>query len=233
MKKIDGPFLAPKSGGKAQQLVIFLHGYGSNGDDLLSIGEEWAEHLPDAAFVSPNAPDPCDMNPAFGYQWFAIRAIDRAAMERDKAIETVRPVLDGFIDEQLRKWDIPENRLIVAGFSQGAMMALYCMPRRKKPCAGIIGYSGMLIDAHGLKGEGIVRMPVLAIHGERDEVVPPGMLEGISDGFSSAKFDVETIMRPQLAHSIDQFGLIRGLEFCRECFDIAEQNTAKKAQVTP
>lgn len=217
IRQLEGPFLPPKSG-KAKQLVMFLHGYGANGADLLSLGEEWAEALPDAAFVSPNAPEICEAYAA-GYQWFSIRAIDEKVFERERQIEKVTPILDAFIDAQLQHWGVGENRLVVAGFSQGAMMAMYTMPRRKIPCAGILAYSGLLIDAAGLKAPGIVKMPVLAIHGDSDEIVPPEHLRAVQSGFSGAGFEVEAVLRPGLGHGIDHFGLMRGVQFIKEAFE--------------
>lgn len=220
---LDGPFIAPRSGGAAKQLVIFLHGYGASGEDLISIGHEWAPYLPDAAFVSPHAPEVCEAFSA-GYQWFSIRAIDPQAFEREKQAARAMPALNAFIDAQIEKWGVAEENLAVAGFSQGAMMAMYTMPRRQKPCAGVIGYSGMLIEAEALKAPGIVKMPVLAIHGSADDVVPPAMLHTVGNGFEAAGFNVETVLRPGLGHGIDGFGLTRGLEFLKECFDLAEDN---------
>jgi len=217
LKQLEGPFFPPRSG-KAKQLVMFLHGYGANGADLLSLGEEWSEELPDAAFVSPNAPDICEAYAA-GYQWFSIRAIDEKVFERERQIEKVTPVLNAFIDAQLAHWGVPESKLVVAGFSQGAMMAMYTMPRRKTPCAGVIAYSGLLIDAAGLKAPGIVKMPVLAIHGDSDEIVPPGHLKAVESAFSGAGFEVDAILRPGLGHGIDHFGLMRGLQFIKEAFE--------------
>lgn len=221
MQKIDGNFIAPQSG-KARQLVIFLHGYGANGDDLLSIGHEWAQGLPDAAFAAPNAPEVCEAYAA-GYQWFSIRALDPAAFERDKSAANVAPVLNAYIDEQLEKWGVSPENLAVVGFSQGAMMAMYAMPRRDKPCGAVIGYSGMLLDAEGLKAPGVVKMPVLAIHGSADEVVPPASLGKVEEGFAAAGFQVETILRPGLGHGIDHFGAMRGLQFIQESFGLAAE----------
>lgn len=213
LKTLNGPFLAPKSS-TAKQMVIFLHGYGSDGNDLISIGREWADELPDAVFISPNAPDPCEQSP-MGYQWFSIRAIDKAVFEREKQIEKVTPVLDAFIDAQLKQWNIDESRLAVVGFSQGAMMAMYTMPRRKKACAAVIGYSGMLLNAAGLKAAGIVKPPVLAIHGDADDVVSPSCLQEVQSGFEAAAFNIETILQPNLGHGLDTFGLTRGVEFIK------------------
>lgn len=227
---LDGPFIAPKSGTAAKQLVIFLHGYGASGADLIAIGHEWAPYLPDAAFVSPNAPEVCEAFSA-GYQWFSIRAIDPQAFEREKQAARAMPPLNAFIDAQIKKWGVAEANVAVVGFSQGAMMAMYTMPRRQTACAGVIGYSGMLIEAEALKAPEIVKMPILAIHGSADEVVPPSMLSTIGSGFEAAGFNVETIMRPGLGHGIDGFGLTRGLEFLKECFDLVGDNAASKAHV--
>lgn len=214
---LTGSFIAPQSG-TAKQLVVFLHGYGANGDDLLSIGEDWGSMLPDAAFASPNAPQICDVF-AGGYQWFPIRAVNRELIEREKPMLSVTPALNDYLDAQLQRWGLDDRHLMVVGFSQGAMMAMYAMPRRKKACAGVIGYSGMLVDAGGLTASGIQKMPILAIHGEDDTVVDPACLSDVDQGFRTAGFDVETISRPHLGHGIDPFGLMRGVDFCKECFE--------------
>jgi phospholipase/carboxylesterase len=228
MQKLDGPFIAPRSG-KAKQLVIFLHGYGANGNDLIAIGEEWGQVLKDAAFISPNAPEVCEAWAA-GFQWFPIRAITPEAMERDKYASIVRPILSNYIDEQLAKWGVDDSGLAVAGFSQGAMMAMYVMPRRKNPCAAVVGFSGMLLDAQGLKGADITKVPVLAIHGDADEIVPPENLSRVERGFSEAGFAVEAVMRPGLGHGIDQFGMIRSLQFIQEGFEKASKTPQKQAK---
>lgn len=217
-KEISGPFIAPKSG-KASSLVVMLHGYGASGDDLISLCHEWAPYLPDTAFVTPNAPDVCEIWEQ-GYQWFSIRAIDPDTFAREKQAEKAMPVLNHFLDSQLAHWGVPESRMIVGGFSQGAMMAMYTMPRRKEACAGVIGYSGMLVEPLALLQPEMVKMPVLAIHGDADEVVPPSALRTIDEGFSAAGYNVETVMRPGLGHGIDGFGLTRGLDFIKENLEI-------------
>lgn len=113
-KLIDGPFIAPQSGA-AKNLVVFLHGYGSNGDDLISIGREWAPYLPDTAFVSPNAPEVCEIW-AQGYQWFSIRAIDPDAFEREKQAEKAMPALNAFLDAQLENGGCRKAACWLSGF---------------------------------------------------------------------------------------------------------------------
>lgn len=223
MSQIDGPFIAPLSG-KARHLVVLLHGYGASGADLLSMGSQWADNLPDAAFVAPNAPEVCESWPP-GFQWFPIRVpngiIVKESLDRKELVMRPAKILDGFLDTQLKKWGVPESKLAVVGFSQGAMMASYVMPRRLKPCAGIVSYSGMLIDSGGLKGERIVKMPVLAVHGDADEIVPHRSLDELQTGFETAGFQVEAIMRSGLGHCIDEVGFMRGLDFLQESFGIA------------
>jgi phospholipase/carboxylesterase len=108
---------------------------------------------------------------------------------------------------------------------------MYTMPRRKNACAAVIGWSGMIMDAAGLKGEGIVKMPVLAIHGDQDEVVYPDNLGRVDQAFSDAGFEIETAMRPGLGHGIDQFGVMRSLEFIKENFEKAGKVNKRQAQV--
>ena len=220
MTILKGSALPPRSG-TAKSILVLLHGYGANGDDLLSIGQEWAALLPDTVFAAPNAPDICEVFGG-GFQWFGLRTQDgpltKEGLDRKELIQKPAAALNAYLDALLTEWMLDDSHLVVAGFSQGAMMVMYAMPRRKKPCAGVIGWSGMLIDAPGLLGADIVKMPVLAIHGDEDGVVPPLCLDGVREGFEGAGFEVEAIMRPRLGHGIDQFGLARSLEFVQEAF---------------
>lgn len=221
---LDGPFLAPRSG-KAKNLVILLHGYGDSGQGLISLGHELAPEMPDTAFVAPNAVEVCEAF-AGGYQWFSLRFSDgpltKEGLGRKELIQKPAVALNEFIDAQLAKWGVDDAHLAIAGFSQGAMMAMYAMPRRPKPCAAVIGYSGMLVDPEGLKAPGISKMPVLVVHGAMDDVVPAHCLNDAETGFKAAGFDVETLLRPHLAHSIDQIGFMRGLDFLKEHLEKAK-----------
>lgn len=214
---ISGVELEPLGGRKPQQLVVLLHGLGADANDLMSIGAEWQRKgiLPDAVFASPNAPFPCDMAP-FGYQWFSLQ--DRSRQSILGGISTAKPMLDRYLDELLERHGLTDKDMAVAGFSQGAMMAFYTMPRRKAPCAAVVGYSGMLLDAEGLKADGIVKPQVLVVHGDADNIVPANNLPMAYEGFRQAGFVVEKMLRPGLGHSIDTIGLMRGGSFIRECF---------------
>jgi phospholipase/carboxylesterase len=201
---LAGPSVAAKSG-KATALVVFLHGYGSNGDDLISLAPYWADLLPDAAFVSPNAPFPCEANPWGGFQWFGLDGTQAAA-----------EILNGWLDVELAARGLDESRLALVGFSQGTMMSLHVGMRRAQPVAGIVGYSGRLIAPDLLKGEIKSRPPVLLVHGKADPVVPFESLAAAEQALRAEGVPVETLARPRLPHSIDQEGLQRGGLFLRE-----------------
>jgi phospholipase/carboxylesterase len=214
MKELEGPGAAPKSGGKARQLVVFLHGYGSNGDDLISLAPYWADLLPDAEFLSPNAPFPCEMNPFGGYQWFGFQ--DMTPMAMMEALKKASVALDVFLDTQLASRGLDETKLALVGFSQGTMMALHVGPRRAKAPAAIVGYSGSLIGPEMLLKEGRSKPPILLVHGMADPVVPFISMAAASAGLEAAGLVIESLARPGLVHSIDQEGLLRGGRFLQE-----------------
>src|SRR5690349_20442637 len=172
---IDGPRMPPARGGKPDALVILLHGYGSNGADLISLAPYWAQALPGAAFVSPNALEPVAEAPG-GVQWFPLTSLEPHLM--DHGGRAAAPSVDRFIDRELEKYGLDDSRLVLFGFSQGTMMALHVGLRRAKPCAAIVGLSGVLVGARTLKDEMRAKPPILLIHGDRDPVIPiPAMFE--------------------------------------------------------
>ncbi|GAB2178198.1 alpha/beta hydrolase [Dongia sp. agr-C8] len=216
MQTLDGPNVAPKSGSKAKQLVVFLHGYGSNGDDLISLAPYWADLLPDAEFVSPNAPFPCEMNPFGGYQWFGLE--DRNPATKLAGTRAAATILDGFLDDALKSRGLDESRLALVGFSQGTMMSLHVGPRRTTAPAAIVGYSGALIGADALALEIRSKPPVLLVHGTADQVVPFAAMGAAAQVLQSFGVTVETLARPGLPHSIDPEGLTRGGQFIHQNF---------------
>ncbi len=205
----------PKSGGKPKQIVLLLHGLGSNGMDLLSLSPYWADGLPDAVFVSPDAPFPCDMAP-MGYQWFSLQ--DRAPAAMLKGIEKAEPVLQGYIDQLLKKYELGDKDLAMVGFSQGTMMSLYAGPRRKKEIAGILGYSGALLGVEGLADAAIQKPRIHLIHGEADQVVSVGAYHQAGTALQKAGFQVSGYTTPHLQHSIDDDGIESGLDFLTKIF---------------
>ena len=201
---------APASGGAPQSMVIFLHGYGSNGDDLIGLAEYWRGVLPDTVFISPNAPELCPGAPD-GYQWWGLSNLTPGG--RAGGVRKPAAGLNAFIDAQLSAYGLPEARLALVGFSQGTMRALHVGPRRAQALAGIVGYSGMLADPDELKSEVRTRPPVLLVHGDADEVLPVASMPKAKVGLEAAGLDVVTHVSPRLGHSIDERGLQLGATF--------------------
>ncbi len=184
---LDGPRLEPRAGGAARQLVVFLHGYGADGNDLIDIGRAWQGLMPNAAFVSPHAPEPCGQAPT-GRQWFALTFRD--PNERWLGVNKAAPTLERFLDAELERRKLPPSALALVGFSQGTMMALHVGLRRAVPPIAIVGYSGLLVvppDADPEKFAGAIkaRPPVLLIHGDRDDLIPPQALFHAAGGLAS------------------------------------------------
>jgi phospholipase/carboxylesterase len=213
---LDGPKVGPKSGAKPKQLVVFLHGYGSNGDDLISLAPYWADLLPDAEFVSPNAPFPCEMNPFGGFQWFGLEERNPAMMLAGTRAATT--ILDAWLDEALNARGLDESSLALVGFSQGTMMSLHVGPRRAIAPAAIVGYSGALIGPDALGAEIKSKPPVLLVHGTVDQVVPFAAMGAAAQALQAQGVKVETMARPGLPHSIDPDGLAAGGRFLHANF---------------
>ncbi len=210
LSSLSGPSHPPAGGGKPRRLVILLHGLGADGNDLIGLAPYWAPLLPDAEFVSPNAPFPCDMSP-YGYQWFSVQ--DRSPGAMLSGVRAAAPILDGFIGDELQKRGLDEGSAALVGFSQGTMMSLFVGLRRARPFAGIIGFSGRLIGRELLKTELRSRPPVLLVHGTDDPVVPYDSLANAEAALKEAAVPVETLSCPGMGHSIDQEGLQRGGRF--------------------
>jgi len=214
MTSIDGPRLAARSG-KTRQLVVFLHGYGADGNDLIDIGRAWQNMLPDAAFASPHAPEPCAGAP-HGRQWFPLTF--RAPNERWDGVCAARPVLDAFLDAELERHGLTDEALALVGFSQGTMMALHTGLRRKAAPGAIIGYSGLLVAPDGgpaaaMKSEVTAHPPVLLVHGDRDEVIPPQALDYSVRGLGALGVPTEFHLSHGVGHGIDNEALRLGGDF--------------------
>ena len=199
----------------ATRLVVFLHGYGANGADLLGLADVLMPHMKDTAFVAVDAPE-ASPNPG-GFQWFGIPEYDGTSEEaRDAAIRRSMGDLDAFLDHLLAERDMTEEQVVLLGFSQGAMMSLLVGPRREDPVAGIVAISGRLLLGDELAEEATARPPVLLIHGDMDDVVPPRHLPEAAEGLGAAGFEVYAHVMKGTAHGIAPDGLQVALAFMRE-----------------
>jgi phospholipase/carboxylesterase len=210
---LDGPRLQPASGGPARQLVVFLHGYGADGNDLIGLGREWARALPHAAFVSPHAPQPCGMAPT-GRQWFNLTFRDPAEMTR--GVAQAGPVLDAFLDAELKRHNLPSSALGLVGFSQGTMVALAVGLQRRPAPAAIVGYSGALAGVEALDERAGAGPAILLVHGDMDEVIPVDAMLIAREQLAQAGLPVEWHMAQGLGHGIDATGLKLGGAFLKQ-----------------
>jgi phospholipase/carboxylesterase len=210
---LSGPSRPPASGGRPGRLVVLLHGLGADGNDLIGLAPYWAPLMPEAEFLSPNAPFGCDMAP-YGYQWFS--SLDRSPAAILTGVRTSAAILDGFLDGALAERRLGAEDLALVGFSQGAMMSLFVGLRRARPIAGILGYSGRLLAPELLENELRSRPRVLLVHGTEDPLVPYQSLAGTQAALTAAGVPVETLTCAGIGHAIDEAGLRRGGAFLNE-----------------
>ena len=217
--ELDGPRLEPRSGA-ARRLVVFLHGYGADGNDLIEIGRAWQGLLPQAAFVSPHAPEPCGQAP-MGRQWFNLTF--RTPNERWVGVNKAAPVVQQFLDAELARRKLPPSALALVGFSQGTMMALHVGLRRAVPPAAIIGYSGLFVlpddtAPEAVAGEITSRPPILLVHGDQDDLIPAQALLQSAQALTALEVPVEWHLSQGIGHGIDQEGLRHGGTFLAKRF---------------
>ncbi|MEM9778285.1 MAG: prolyl oligopeptidase family serine peptidase [Pseudomonadota bacterium] len=206
----------PAASGNATSHVIFLHGYGADGADLLGLAEPLAPYLLDTAFFAPNAPERSSLNP-MGYQWFPIPRMDGSTEAQAVAgMQASAAVLNGWLDGLIAESGVGAARTVLVGFSQGTMISLEVAPRRAEAFAGVVGFSGRLVTPERLAGEVVSRPPILLIHGDMDDVVPPSSLPEAADALVEAGFSVQTHISPGMAHGIAQDGLGLALGFIRD-----------------
>ncbi|WP_281954286.1 alpha/beta hydrolase [Pseudophaeobacter arcticus] len=203
--------------GVTRSIVVFLHGYGANGADLLGLADPLAEHLPDTLFVAPDAPENCPGAP-MGYQWFPIPWIDGSSEEESmRGMNASIEDLNAFLDALMVDEDVLPEQVVLFGFSQGTMMSLHVAPRRDDAIAGIVAFSGRLLSPDTLKDEVVSLMPVMLVHGDADDMVPPQSLPEAAEALGQAGFkDVFAHIMKGTGHGIAPDGLSVALAFMRD-----------------
>ena len=201
--------------GSGERAVVFLHGYGADGGDLIALADPLEEHLPGTVFLAPDAPEPCRAAPP-GRQWFPIPQMDGSSpVEAGAALARATAALDAWLDEVLAAEGLTPAQLLIFGFSQGTMMALHVAPARAEAVAGIVGFSGRLIHPGSFAGRVRSRPPIWLGHGDRDPVVPFPEMASAETVLTAAGFEVTTQAMPNTAHGIAPEGLGEALHFMR------------------
>ena len=213
MTTLTGPRRAPASGGAPKKLVVLLHGYGVDGDDLMALADPLAAALPDAEFVAPHAPDPAQTVPG-GRQWFVINEPHAVA----QGARDASALLDAYLDAELARAGLTGADMALVGFSQGAMMALYTGLRRADGPAAIVGFSGLLPDPQSLEAEIACKPPVFLAHGEADPVVPPEGTAMAAQLLADLGLGVAVHMTPGLPHTIAPEALQIARAMLRDAF---------------
>lgn len=210
MEELDGPRFGPAQGGAPAALVVLVHGFGADGHDLIDLAALWAEAVPGALFVAPHAPEPCADVP-FGRQWFPLW--DRSAAQLEAGVTAAAAALGRCVAAEGARLGLAPDRVALMGFSQGAMTVLEAGLRGAVPGAAcILAYSGGLI---GAERPVLHRPPVLLVHGEADEVVPPAASRAAEAALAAAGVPVRALWRPGLGHGLDEVGLAAGAELLR------------------
>ena len=217
MNDFNGQIVYPETGNPIKNALIFLHGYGANADDLINIGYKWKEKLENTIFISPNAPFKCSWsNDAF--QWFDLTSI--APEKIGEGLVKAGPYLNELIEKIKIKFSLDDSQILFFGFSQGAMMGLYHLCKRKNPCAGLLAYSGLLFMDHDFDNSIFSRFPIRLYHGKNDEVIDSENSVKSYEKLKSLDFDVDYLIQENLGHGIDNGGLEFGENFIRKILRI-------------
>jgi phospholipase/carboxylesterase len=197
----------------AKALVIFLHGVGSNGDDLAVLGEHWVRLLPDVAFASPNAPYPFEH--AMGYQWFSLTGI--TPENRPARVREARAAFDDTLQQLMAQHGMADawDKVILVGFSQGSIMALDALASGRYPLAGVVAFSGRLAFDGALTPKQYT--PALLIHGKADDVIPFSESASAEQRLQQAGVTVEARYEAATGHTISSQGAMDAAGFIAQC----------------
>ena len=194
----------------AKSLIVFCHGYGADGKDLINIGNYWQRFLPDSYFTSPNAPNICSVNPG-GFEWFDLMSQDKNKISFE--LENSIYKLTEFINAKLKALGLDHSKLFLIGFSQGTMMSLHYSLTNNNIIAGVVGYSGKIYDPTLLEKNIKSKPPIFLMHGDDDNIVPLEEMLEAKNFLIKNKVNLKTKIFKGCGHTIPTQGLSLGLEF--------------------
>lgn len=196
----------------SQKLVIMFHGVGSNGLDLLPIAQYWQRQIEDLDIACPNAPFPF-MHSHDVFEWFSLTGITEE--NRAERIIKAREYFDQTVLRVLKEHEFTGklDQLVFCGFSQGTIMALDAVVSGRWAVAGVIGFSGRLSSEINQQAAKTTKISLM--HGEADQVIPVYESQDAYNSLQEAGFTVELETYKNLAHSVNELEIKRGLEFLK------------------
>tara|TARA_Y100000992_G_scaffold271339_1_gene212225 strand:- start:843 stop:1502 length:660 start_codon:yes stop_codon:yes gene_type:complete len=191
--------IKPEKDTKIKSAIILLHGYGGDGNDISMLSLNWKRHLPNTVFVCPDGHEVCSVNPS-GYQWFDLSKDEpKYILEESKKAENI---LNKFIVEIKKEFNLDNNKICLSGFSQGCMMSINLGLNSKENYNSIVGFSGKIIDQEYLKDKMNKFSNILLIHGDADEIVSPNYMLEAKDFFIRNNVKIETNLIKNCGHHI-------------------------------
>jgi phospholipase/carboxylesterase len=186
-------------------LVIMLNGYGANGENLIELANEFQPIIQDAYFIAPNAIEPWEGGFPNSYQWFSLYAgVERNALDiLAPKIKNANQILLKFIEDQLARFNLSFENLILIGFSQGSMMSIYQGLIMPKKIAGIISFSGKVVEPLSVGDEIISKPDICLIHGTHDSVLPFANFHEAQKILNQYQIPFEAHAIENLDHTID------------------------------
>lgn len=212
MIELNGPEIC--EGGNKKNLIVFLHGWGSSGDNFIHLAKVMSRSLPNSHFIAPNAP--FDSEIGNGYQWFSLQNRSEEALYN--GVKNAALIINNFIDAKLKELNLEDSQLSLVGFSQGAMLAIHASLTRIQPCASVVAYSGRFIAPSRVASEIKSKPNICVIHGEDDDVVPFSSLGLATKALQQNGINAEGHPIRSLGHVINDEGIKLGVEFIRKNF---------------
>ena len=214
---LDTKLIKPDSEKEIKNIVVLLHGYGGDGNDIAQITLNWKKFLPNTLFVCPNAPEKCLINPC-GYQWFDLSEdSEDFILNQSKKNEII---LKKFLEEIKQKFSLQNSKICLSGFSQGCMMSINLGLTSEEKYSGILGFSGKIINKKDLSKRITHKTEILLIHGENDDIVPCVNSLEAKDFLERNKVSVELEIINNCSHHIPIVASSIGLKFIKKIFNI-------------
>ena len=196
---LNSIIIKPENGIEIKNAVILLHGYGGDGKDISMLSLNWKRHMPNTVFICPNGHEVCLINPS-GFQWFDLTKDDPDYI-LEQSIKAENKI-QKFINEIKQEFNLTNDKICLAGFSQGCMLSLNVGLITEEKFSCIVGFSGKIIDQNNLKGRVKNFSDVLLIHGDADQVVPSTYLLEAKDFLIRNGINVQTLLIKNCDHNI-------------------------------